>query len=73
MSALTPHIRALRALGHKLREQGFTGGIGEDSRQTLVRMGDAHLDAADQLEAEDRDLRPPLDDKPITYDPKGKR
>jgi hypothetical protein len=36
----------------------------------LVRLSNAKLAAADQLEAEEPKL--PLDDTPITYDPKGK-
>lgn len=80
MSALTPHIRVLRA------EAAAIGSIVQDvveghqcampaTYETLCALRDAKIAAADQLEAEQAALQPPREgtDKPIIYDPKGKR
>jgi hypothetical protein len=88
VSALTPHIRVLRALAfqyHGLSDELLARGRempnGPVRDHTahhsalLKSLAFAHNNAADQLEAEEAALKPPRSDldRPITYDPKGKR
>jgi hypothetical protein len=76
MSALTPHIRVLRAVASALRDKRPT--IVDDPSH-IVALGmlgtaDALAAAAKALEAEEAALQPPREgkDRPITYHPKGK-
>jgi hypothetical protein len=87
MSAMTHHIRVLRAEAHALTDQGKhaleAAQVAIDKGNTtlatmestvaamLVRLSSSKLAAADQLEADEPKLRE--DERPITYNPKGKR
>lgn len=48
------HIRAMRALGQALKGEGENATDRPPNSELLCLMGDAHLAAADQLEAEER-------------------
>lgn len=48
------HIRAMRALGRALKDEGENGASIPANVEVLHLMGDAHLCAADQLEAEEK-------------------
>lgn len=54
MSHMRDHIRAMRALGRALKDEGENGASIPANVEVLHLMGDAHLAAADQLEAEER-------------------
>lgn len=81
MSALTPHIRALRAEAGEINKAAaeYEGLAAHPARLTAILifrgLAAAKLAAADKLEAEDAALVPPREgkDQPITYDPKGLR
>lgn len=77
MSALSPHIRVLRAEADALFDQAQSLRLGEHFAAALVvlAMGDAKRAAANALETEEAALKPPREgvDVPITYNPKGRR
>lgn len=73
MSALTPHIRVLRALGAKAAQAAEAGKPKAETYTTipgqaagftavliLASLADIFLEAADQLEAEERALEEKL-------------
>jgi hypothetical protein len=81
VSALTPHIRVLRAEAAALDKSAeqYESIPPSPERVTGIivfrAFAAAKRAAADQLAAEDAALQPPREgkDQPITYDPKGKR
>lgn len=86
MTALTPHIQALRAEAKALteeaklaleaamfavaKENGSAAIIESTAATLLTRLSTAKLVAADTLEAGEPKLRE--DDSTVTYNPKGK-